>query len=109
MDAFLWTSCCQLFSFLLCFALAFFFFFPMTKSYLKRNGSDFPPPSIQGLVVAKEACPSLLKSHQDLTQPSSQTVLWQVLQEEGETNSLGKEIFALVSSTSTHLICHLKN
>uniref|UniRef100_A0ABM5FGN0 Uncharacterized protein isoform X1 n=1 Tax=Pogona vitticeps TaxID=103695 RepID=A0ABM5FGN0_9SAUR len=44
---------------------------------------------LQGLMVAKEACPSSLKSHQDLTQPSSQTVFWQVLQEEGETiNSL---------------------
>ncbi|XP_078244466.1 uncharacterized protein LOC110070962 [Pogona vitticeps] len=43
----------------------------------------------QGLIVAKETCPSLLKSHQVLNQPSSQTVSWQVLQEEAETiNSL---------------------
>ncbi|XP_078244509.1 uncharacterized protein LOC140704016 isoform X1 [Pogona vitticeps] len=55
------------------------------------------PPSIQGLMVAKETCPSLLKSHQDLAQPSSQTVLWQVLQEEGESidsldDTMGRQV-----------------
>uniref|UniRef100_A0ABM5FGN9 Uncharacterized protein isoform X2 n=1 Tax=Pogona vitticeps TaxID=103695 RepID=A0ABM5FGN9_9SAUR len=51
----------------------------------------------QGLMVAKETCPSLLKSHQDLTQPSSQTVFWQVLQEGGETvdsldDTMGRQV-----------------
>uniref|UniRef100_A0ABM5FGM5 Uncharacterized protein isoform X3 n=1 Tax=Pogona vitticeps TaxID=103695 RepID=A0ABM5FGM5_9SAUR len=51
----------------------------------------------QGLMVTKETCPSLFKSHQDLTQPSSQTVFWQVLQEEGETvdsldDTMGRQV-----------------
>ncbi|XP_078244465.1 uncharacterized protein LOC144583021 [Pogona vitticeps] len=51
----------------------------------------------QGLMVAKETCPSLFKSHQDLIKPSSQTVFWQVLQEEGETvdsldDTMGRQV-----------------
>nr|XP_020634349.1 zinc finger and SCAN domain-containing protein 31-like [Pogona vitticeps] len=51
----------------------------------------------QGLIVTKETCPSLLKSHQVLNQPSSQIVSWQVLQEEAETidsldDTMGRQV-----------------